>query len=54
MFLTTKLCTFDKKNCLNRNVYVYKIDFALNNLQWFICNKKKTKNKQTNKQIILC
>ena len=32
-------------NCtvLNRTVYMYKIDLALNNLKWLICHKTKPK-----------
>ena len=30
----------------NRSIYMYKIDLALNNLQWLICHK--TKSNQTN------
>ena len=41
MFLPIKLCTYTKLNCLNRTVYMYKKDLALNNQQWLMCNKTK-------------
>ena len=37
MFLTIKLCTHAKLNCLKLN-YLHKMDLALNNLQRLICN----------------
>ena len=47
MFWTIKLCNYAKLHCLNRTVYLYKIDLILNNLQTFIWYKT-----QTNKHII--
>ena len=38
MFLTIKLCTRAKMNCLNRTICI-KMDLALNNLQRLICHK---------------
>ena len=32
---------------LNRSLYVWKIDLALNNLQWFMCHKNQSKPNQT-------
>ena len=41
MFLTNKLCTHAKPNCLNRTDYLHKNGFALNNLRSLICHKTK-------------
>ena len=37
----TKLCTYGKLNCLKENCFLYKMDLALNNLQWLMCHKTK-------------
>ena len=38
MYLTIKLCTHAKLNCLKLSDYLYKMDLALNNLQRLICH----------------
>ena len=47
MFLTIKLCTYAKMNCLKYNICI-KMDLALNNLQKFICHGAQINNEQTN------
>ena len=47
MFLTIKLCTHAKPNCLSRTDYLHKMDLALNNLQRLICHKTKPNKNQT-------
>ena len=42
MFWTIKLCTRDKLNCLKKTDYLYKNEFALNNLQRLIYHQKPT------------
>ena len=46
MFLTVKLRTYAKLNCLKYNcLFVKKMDLALNSLQKFICYKTKNQTK---------
>ena len=44
MFLTIKLCTYAKLNCLKLIICI-KMDLALINLQKLICHKTQTPNK---------
>ena len=37
----------------NRTVYMYKIDLVLNNLEWLICHKIKTKSLSTIKSFVV-
>ena len=58
MFLTIKLCTHARLNCLNRTDYLHKfldlyLDLALNNLQRLICHKNQPTNQLT-KQPKVC
>ena len=50
MFLTIKLCTYAKLNCLKKQHIIYiKMDLALNSLQRLIRHKtQQTKPNQTN------
>ena len=41
MFLTIKLCTYAKLNCLIEQIIYIKMNLALNNLQRLICHKTK-------------
>ena len=46
MFLTIKLCTSLKTELFNTELIIYiKMDLALNNLQWLICNKTNQPTK---------
>ena len=49
LFLTFKLCTYSKLNCLKQNCLYVKIDLTLNNLQWLICHQIQPTNQPTNK-----
>ena len=41
LFLTWKLCTYAKLNCLKWNCFCIKMDLALNNQQWLMFHKTK-------------
>ena len=51
MFLTIKLCTHAKLNCLNRADNLFKIDLALKTLQILICHKIQTTNSRKNSDL---
>ena len=47
MFLTIKLYTDAKLNCLKELLICMEMDLALNNLQMFICHKPQPTNQST-------